>query len=409
MHFLFSSTYAQKPRILQIGDTVTDVSLHNIVNYRDSTVNISDFKGKLLILDFWATWCTSCIEHFPFLDSMSIKYPDKLAVIGVGYESSEKIKGFFSSKKSSDGKRYKLSSIVEDTTLSGFFPHRTVPHVIWIKPDQIVGAITSGDQLTEPNILEMISSGNLQVSIKKDVDVRKPLHLATDFGYTDSLLGYSILYKAQDLGPGKVNMTRKIGENIIGKVLTNYSLLEIYRLLASPIFLEKGQKLNSKQVFVNTSNRDVNKLHNSYCFDFIIPTKYAKSLSKYAIAELNRLSGFQASICKYKTTCLVLKAKQNTKLYKDSNQAKDSHLLFDSKPTYMRGYGLQILIDRLNELSTIPFSVVNGTGLKENVALSLSGSNRLMDIRHDLQKYGLFLVEEEREIDALVITKNKVN
>jgi thiol-disulfide isomerase/thioredoxin len=36
------------------------------------------FNGKLMILDFWATWCGACISKFPKLDSLQKKYADKL-------------------------------------------------------------------------------------------------------------------------------------------------------------------------------------------------------------------------------------------------------------------------------------------------------------------------------------------
>ena len=58
-----ASVYAQTNEIkpLTIGDKVPDVEFENVINYSDKKVRLSDFKGKLMILDFWATWCTSCI------------------------------------------------------------------------------------------------------------------------------------------------------------------------------------------------------------------------------------------------------------------------------------------------------------------------------------------------------------
>ncbi|PZP49830.1 MAG: hypothetical protein DI598_06960 [Pseudopedobacter saltans] len=403
------STEAQEMRPLQIGDTVPDLLLHNVVNYRDATVKISDFKDKLLILDFWATWCTSCIEHFSFMDSMEVKYHDKIAIFGIGYEPYEKIRQFFYTKKGIDGKPYKLPSTTGDSLLTAYFPHRTVPHVVWIKQNGTIGAITSGNDLTESNILHMVQGETLQVRTKKDVDVRRPLHLATDFAYSDSLLGYSILYKAHDPGPSMVNMTRKIGRRAIGKVLTNHSLLDMYRLLAYPIFLSKGQKLGSRQIFVSMPDSEAGKLKELYCFDIVVPSEQENSLNRYAITELNRLTGFKTSITKYRARCLVLKAKPNAKLYASSGKDRISRLWFDGMETYMRGYPLQMLTDRLNELPTVTIPVVDDTGTKDKVDIILSGSNELVDIRRDLSKYGLSLVEEERVIDALVITKDKGN
>jgi len=399
------SVKAQTIRPLNIGDTVPDIVLHNVINYKDSVIRLSEFKGKLVILDFWATWCTSCIDHFPSMDSMSAKYPDKIAIIGVGHESYDKIRKFFVTKKAPSGKPYRLASITEDNILSGYFPHRTVPHVVWIKPDGTIGAVTSGKDLTESNMLKMLNGDPLQVRTKKDVDVRIPLHLDTGFAYRDSLMGYTILYRAHDPGTGKVNITRKIGGKAIGKVLTNHTLLDMYRLLAYPTFLAKGQKLTSRQVFVSVPDAEAAKLNELHCFDFIVPKSMEDSLNTYAIEELNRLTGFRAEVKKHRTRCLVLKRTANKDLPLSKGTDRISRLLFDGQETYMRGCPLQMLADRLNELPTVTMPVVDGTGSREKLDITLSGSNEIADIRRDLARQGFSLVEEYRETWALVVTR----
>ena len=37
---------------------------------KDQKININDFKGSILILNFWATWCEPCKEEMPSLDSL---------------------------------------------------------------------------------------------------------------------------------------------------------------------------------------------------------------------------------------------------------------------------------------------------------------------------------------------------
>lgn len=57
--FIHACIYCNAQKIpkreLTIGDTLPDVEINNIVNYKAKSVKASDFKGKLLILDFWAT------------------------------------------------------------------------------------------------------------------------------------------------------------------------------------------------------------------------------------------------------------------------------------------------------------------------------------------------------------------
>lgn len=50
-------------------------------------VNLSDYKGKVLILDFWASWCKPCKEEFPFLIELYNQYSDKnFSVLGVNID-----------------------------------------------------------------------------------------------------------------------------------------------------------------------------------------------------------------------------------------------------------------------------------------------------------------------------------
>lgn len=50
-------------------------------------VNLSSFKGKLLLLEFWGTWCPACNESLPLMAKFHQQYADRgLAVVGVAYE-----------------------------------------------------------------------------------------------------------------------------------------------------------------------------------------------------------------------------------------------------------------------------------------------------------------------------------
>src|SRR5574344_1669571 len=46
-------------------------------------LSLSDFKGKYIVLDFWGTWCGSCIKGFPKLKEYYSKYKDKIEFIGI--------------------------------------------------------------------------------------------------------------------------------------------------------------------------------------------------------------------------------------------------------------------------------------------------------------------------------------
>ena len=72
-----------------------EVVFKNSNNY---DVNLDDFKGKLLILNFWATWCAPCREEMPSLDDLqSNSNFDNLKIfpINIGQENFTKSDSFF--------------------------------------------------------------------------------------------------------------------------------------------------------------------------------------------------------------------------------------------------------------------------------------------------------------------------
>src|SRR5690606_20613261 len=61
-------------------------------------LSLGDFKDKLIILDFWATWCAPCITSLHKLDTLQVQFKDDLMVIPTSYEPESKVKPFLISK-----------------------------------------------------------------------------------------------------------------------------------------------------------------------------------------------------------------------------------------------------------------------------------------------------------------------
>ncbi|WP_017220394.1 TlpA family protein disulfide reductase [Moritella dasanensis] len=51
-----------------------DFSLPGVNN---SQINLADYRGKVVLVDFWASWCTPCIRSFPWMDEMVEKYGEQ--------------------------------------------------------------------------------------------------------------------------------------------------------------------------------------------------------------------------------------------------------------------------------------------------------------------------------------------
>lgn len=52
-------------------------------------VRLSDFKGRPLVINFWATWCGPCAVEHPVLERAAKRWKDQVAFVGVVFEDSE--------------------------------------------------------------------------------------------------------------------------------------------------------------------------------------------------------------------------------------------------------------------------------------------------------------------------------
>jgi cytochrome c biogenesis protein CcmG, thiol:disulfide interchange protein DsbE len=55
----------------------------------DTTVSLSDFAGRPIVINFWATWCGPCKTEHPVLDWAARKYADKAVFLGIVFEDNE--------------------------------------------------------------------------------------------------------------------------------------------------------------------------------------------------------------------------------------------------------------------------------------------------------------------------------
>ncbi len=52
------------------------------------TLNLSEYRGKVVVLDFWASWCVPCRRSFPWMNEMQQKYGDDgLVIIAVNLDN----------------------------------------------------------------------------------------------------------------------------------------------------------------------------------------------------------------------------------------------------------------------------------------------------------------------------------
>jgi thiol-disulfide isomerase/thioredoxin len=176
-------------RPLKVGDHVPDIPFTSILNYGPKVLRLSDFKDKIVVLDFWATWCSSCLAMMPEERRLQQLMPDSLQIILVNPKSTkdthDKIAKFFVSRNH----QYDFPSIDEDTILSKLFPAQAVPHYAWIR-NNIVVAIPEPEDLNAANIRAVMRNERTTMASGNKTRASYTSGMVQNFGSNDSTALY---------------------------------------------------------------------------------------------------------------------------------------------------------------------------------------------------------------------------
>ena len=154
--FIFLTTNVFANDVSEIKNIVIhkDLKVYDNVFFldkNDKEINIKEFNGNLLLLNFWATWCAPCKEEMPSLDRLQVNQNLsnlKIFAINISQESKKKVDIFFKDLNIKNFEPYFDSPI----TLAKKFSLRGVPTSILIDKDgkefaRIMGSIDFNDKI----------------------------------------------------------------------------------------------------------------------------------------------------------------------------------------------------------------------------------------------------------------------
>ena len=99
--FLFSNVFAGEVTNLKnivINKELKKYDLITFLDIKNNQVDLKDYKGNLILLNFWATWCAPCKREMPSLEKLTNKFPQvKVYAINMEQPNKLKVRDFFRS------------------------------------------------------------------------------------------------------------------------------------------------------------------------------------------------------------------------------------------------------------------------------------------------------------------------
>ncbi len=112
---------AQKEPVSATGGTMA--AEFALTDLDGKTVKLSDYKGKVIILDFWATWCPPCVKEIPHFNELNKTYGSKgLVVLGVSVDQDGAAAVLKFKKKSAIDYRVALGNDQTYKTYQNYLP-----------------------------------------------------------------------------------------------------------------------------------------------------------------------------------------------------------------------------------------------------------------------------------------------
>lgn len=393
----------QTPKGLTVGDSVPDLLIAEIINFKGGKARTSDFKNRLLILDFWDTNCSSCIEALPRMDSLQKQFGDKIKILPVSWQDKILVAKFFKTNKYV--KNLSLPSVVGDRLLKSYFEHVTISHEAWIYKGKVV-AITGSPYVTERNIQDVLDEKVINWPIKNELagyDYNAPLMQidSTLTRYLNSeFLQYSAITGFKNGALWKAGSTPDSLRKTVRNYMINYPIVQLYHLAMSKIkpapfsttpehvILEVKDK--SKYFYKATDGfQEEWERKNALCYETVLPDSLTTAeQGRIMVADLDRLLRLKSRVERRKMLCLVLvqKGEVTLKQMRKTDLAKN----------------MSRIVMSLNMARKYP-PIIDDTRFTGEIYLGTWTS--IGELKSLLQEKGFDLLEELREVEAFVLTE----
>ncbi|MFD2966217.1 TlpA family protein disulfide reductase [Sphingobacterium bambusae] len=414
----------------EIGDQVSNFQYDSVIsNVDDGDIRLSDYKGKAIIIDFWATWCKPCVASFPKLEAIQEKYKDELKVLLFSDDKESKIKEFYRLRP-----EFKLSTAMFDSKDSMIlrFPHKFLPHYVWLDRHHKVHSITGMDGLTEENVKELLAGDKTNAYQKDDsedmMDLKGMVVDSIEIGRMgarmlsiDSNLMAGSQISKYDWRLTKMSRFSKPGDKKGFMEFTNYSIAGLYQMAYLGV---RRDRLHKELFFIDCVDSTVTypnmddmakfkkweKTH-TYSYRLILPKAKEDSalMFTYMKRDLDNFFGLTAVYETRELDWIVLKTVDAAALKSSGRRPqliveRGTAISVINKPFDQLMYALRVCGINYRSRSINPWlPLIDETEISGNIDFVADGLTSDDKLVHALEEKGIMIIEEKRKVRVLVL------
>lgn len=115
---------------VNVGDKMPEMKVGQLYN-NEHNIDVSDLKGHIVVVEFWATWCGPCRAQIPHLNELNKKFKEKgVLILSISDESESLVAPFVKQQNM----QYLVAS---DSKMDEVFGVRAIPHAVLFNPEGI--------------------------------------------------------------------------------------------------------------------------------------------------------------------------------------------------------------------------------------------------------------------------------
>lgn len=439
---------------LKIGEKVPDINLGEIVNYGNSlpkdkkSVKVSDFRGKLLILDFWTSTCGACIASFPKLEKLQKEFKEQLLILPVGFRREYRYRGGSTiwgdvapliAKWKGTAREMKLPSVsVFESEINPskshpfrqLFPFQGFPTIIWIDSNGIYRGTTEGTAMTSDNIREVLNGKPIFKPKKLVSSIDLSAFLIKQSNESNVTARGSVYSNQIDSLKGEFLKLDTSNKQFYHFYAVNYPLYSFYYTAYNKIPEAKSLKgllidstvksFYEHERVLNRSNyrqRDSIIANDTFCYEAILPRSNMSETDAWreVIRDLDKFSGQQSRIQKREVNCLklIVKDREKNAAAFRPKLSLDEIYSADSNKKLVYKYGsIDQFLNQLNFSLSVSHDIpiiINETEYNGEIEIVFVEEDfkDMSKVISTLQKFGLDLIKGKAEIDVLIQTKTQ--